>query len=117
MANGVAAEAAAPLPATRRRSTRRRFVRRKSWIAFLMALPLIALIGALVVYPAFYSLYLAMLNKGMEHFVGLRNFSFLFRRDLFWLVVMQSVIFDVSAFIFKSLIGFVYSYFVHKFAA
>ena len=117
MANGVATEAAARLPATRRRSTRRRFVRHKSWIAFLMALPLIALIGALVVYPAFYSLYLAMLNKGMEYFVGLGNFSFLFRRDLFWMVVKQSVIFAVSAVIFKALIGFVVAHFVHNIPA
>src|SRR5919204_2262930 len=117
MANGIATEAAARLPATRRRGTRRRFARRKSWIAFGMALPLIALIAALVVYPAFYSLWLAMLNKGMERFVGLANFSFLFRRDLFWMVVKQSVIFAVSAVIFKALIGFVVAHFVHNIPA
>src|SRR5919198_4589134 len=117
MANGVATEAAAGLPATRRRVARRRFARHKSWIAFLMALPLIALIAALVVYPAFYSLWLAMLNKGMEHFVALGNFTFLFRRDLFWMVVKQSVIFAVSAVIFKALIGFVVAHFVHNIPA
>ncbi|HYY61224.1 MAG TPA: hypothetical protein VE756_07535, partial [Burkholderiales bacterium] len=117
MANGVATEAAARLPATRRRAARRRFARHKSWIAFLMALPLIALIAALVVYPAFYSLWLAMLNKGMEHFVALGNFTFLFRRDLFWMVVKQSVIFAVSAVIFKALIGFVVAHFVHNIPA
>ena len=117
MGNGVATEAAARLPATRRRRARRRLARHKSWVAFLMALPLIVLIAALVVYPAFYSLWLAMLNKGMEHFVGLGNFSFLFRRDLFWMVVKQSVIFAVSAVIFKALIGFVVAHFVHNIPA
>src|SRR5919204_4314721 len=117
MANGVATEAAARLPATRRRVARRRFARHKSWIAFLMALPLIALIAALVVYPAFYSLYLAMLNKSLERFVGLANFSFLFKRDLFWMVVEQTVLFAVSAVIFKALIGFVVAHFVHNIPA
>ena len=36
----------------------RRALRRKSTIAFLMALPLIVLIAVLVVYPALYSLHL-----------------------------------------------------------
>ncbi|HET7362004.1 MAG TPA: sugar ABC transporter permease [Burkholderiales bacterium] len=97
-----------------RRGGLRRLARRRSTIAFLMALPLMALIAALVVYPAFYSLYLAMLNKSLEHFVGLANFSFLFKRDLFWMVVKQSVIFAVSAVVFKALIGFVVAHFVHN---
>jgi len=117
MANGIATEAAARLPVARRRAARRRFARHKSLIAFLMALPLIALIAALVVYPAFYSLWLAMLNKGMEHFVALGNFTCLFRRDVFGRVVKQSVIFAVSAVIFKALIGFVVAHFVHNIPA
>ena len=36
---------------------------------------LILLIALLVIYPALYSMYLATLNKSMEHFVGLDNFS------------------------------------------
>ena len=116
MANGIATQAAARLPVTRRRAGRR-FARHKSLVAFLMALPLIALIAALVIYPAFYSLWLAMLNKGMEHFVALGNFTFLFRRDLFWMVVKQSVIFAVSAVIFKALLGFVVAHFVHNIPA
>jgi multiple sugar transport system permease protein len=92
----------------------RRVMRRKSTIAFLMALPLIALIGGLVVYPALYSVHLATLNKSMEHFVGLGNFEFLFKRDLFWMVVKQSCIFAVSAVLFKALIGFCVAHFVHN---
>jgi multiple sugar transport system permease protein len=89
-------------------------MRRKSTIAFLMALPLIVLIGALVVYPALYSVHLATLNKSMEHFVGFGNFSFLFNRDLFWMVVEQSCIFAISAVLFKALIGFCVAHFVHN---
>src|SRR5438105_15251929 len=92
----------------------RRFLRRKSTLAFLMTLPLIVLIGALVVYPALYSIHLATLNKSMERFVGFGNFTFLFKRDLFWMVVKQSVIFAVTAVVFKALIGFCVAHFVHN---
>ena len=92
----------------------RRLLRRKSTIAFAMALPLILLIGGLVVYPALYSVHLATLNKSMEHFVGFGNFDFLFKRDLFWMVVKQSVIFAVTAVLFKALIGFCVAHFVHN---
>ena len=92
----------------------RRVMRRKSTLAFLMALPLIVLIGALVVYPTLYSIHLATLNKSMERFVGFGNFTFLFKRDLFWMVVKQSVIFAVTAVVFKALIGFCVAHFVHN---
>ena len=95
----------------------RRLARRKSTVAFALALPLILLIASLVVYPALYSLHLATLNKSMEHFVGLGNFEFLFKRDLFWMVVKQSCIFAISAVIFKSLTGFVLAHFVHNIPA
>jgi len=106
-----AAGQAAP---AKRRGGLARFTRRKSTIAFLMALPLILLIGGLVVYPALYSVHLATLNKSMEHFVGFGNFEFLFKRDLFWMVVKQSCIFAVTAVLFKALIGFCVAHFVHN---
>ena len=92
----------------------RRLARRKSTVAFMLALPLILLIAGLVVYPALYSLHLATLNKSMEHFVGLGNFDFLFKRELFWMVVKQSCIFAITAVIFKALTGFVLAHFVHN---
>jgi multiple sugar transport system permease protein len=100
--------------AARRRTTLAKRLRRKSTIAFVLTLPLILIIGSLVVYPAFYSFYLAMLNKSMERFVGLSNFSFLFTRETFWMVVKQSIIFAVSAVVFKALIGFLVAHFVHN---
>src|SRR3978361_1143597 len=90
---------------------------RKSTAAFLMTLPLILLIGILVVYPAFYSLHLATLNKSMQRFVGLGNFQFLFKRETFWLVVRQSCIFAITAVVFKALIGFIVAHFVHNIPA
>ena len=110
----MAAVIPVPQAAGRKRGSLRRFVRRKSTLAFLMALPLIVLIAALVVYPALYSIQLATLNKSMERFVGLGNFTFLFNRDLFWMVVKQSIIFAVTAVVFKALIGFCVAHFVHN---
>jgi multiple sugar transport system permease protein len=115
MANATAINAG--MPVTRRRMTMKKFVRRKSTIAFVMALPLILLIALLVVYPALFSMYLATLNKSMEHFVGFGNFEFLFKRDTFWMVVKQSCIFAISAVFFKALIGFFVAHFVHAIPA
>jgi multiple sugar transport system permease protein len=104
-------------PAARRRSTVRRLMRRRSTIAFLFTLPLIVIIAGMVLYPALYSIHLATLNKSMERFVGLGNFEFLFRRETFWMVVKQSVVFAVSAVLFKALIGFCVAHFVHNIPA
>ena len=104
-------------PVVQRRMTLKKFARRKSTIAFVMALPLILLISLLVVYPAFFSMYLATLNKSMERFVGFDNFLFLFKRETFWMVVKQSCLFAISAVFFKSLIGFVVAHFVHNLPA
>ena len=93
--------------------TMKKFVRRKSTIAFVMVVPLLLIIALLVVYPALYSMYLATLNKSMERFVGFGNFEFLFKRETFWMVVKQSCIFAISAVFFKALIGFFLAHFVH----
>ena len=96
------------------RVSARSFMRRKSMIAFLFALPLIVIVACLVIYPAFYAIHLATLNKGMQRFVGFDNFLFLFKRNTFWMVVEQSVLFAVTAVIFKAVIGFVVAHFVHN---
>src|SRR5262247_1137460 len=98
----------------RRRFALRKAMQRKSTIAFLMTLPLILLIALLVLYPALYSIHLATLNKSMERFVGLSNFTFLFNRQTFWLVVKQSCIFAITAVVFKALIGFIVAHFAHN---
>src|SRR6187455_3252139 len=105
------------LNGARRKSGLRRHMERKSTKAFLMALPLIVLLSTMVLYPALYSLHLATLNKSMERFVGLSNFTFLFKRETFWMVVKQSCIFAITAVIFKALIGFIVAHFVHNIPA
>src|ERR1700758_4474806 len=105
------------VPARSGQLTLHKFARRKSTIAFLMALPLITIVLCLVVYPAFYSIHLATLNKSMQHFVGFGNFEFLFRRNTFWMGVEQSIMFAVTAAIFKAVVGFIVAHFVHNLPA
>jgi multiple sugar transport system permease protein len=115
MVDAVAPQSALAMNA--KRSSLHKLMRRKSSIAFLMTLPLMMIIGFFVIYPAGYAIHLAMLNKSMERFVGFDNFLFLFKRDTFWMVVQQSVIFAVSAVVFKALIGLFVAHFVHNIPA
>jgi multiple sugar transport system permease protein len=95
----------------------RLFLRRRSTIAFLMCLPLILIVGCLIIYPAFYSIYLSMLNKAQTHFIGLGNFRFLLSRGTFWMVVEQTTIFALSAVFFKALIGLITAHLINNLPA
>jgi multiple sugar transport system permease protein len=98
----------------RRRPLIKRVLQRRSTIAFFMCLPLLMIIGGLVIYPALYAIHLATLNKGMTKFVGLGNFTFLFTRETFWMVVWQSAIFALTAVFFKALIGLITAHLVNN---
>jgi multiple sugar transport system permease protein len=91
----------------------RKFVQRRSTVAFLMSLPLILLIGGLRVYPAFYAIYLSMLNRRMTAFVGADNFFFLLHRPTFQMVIFQSCLFAVTAVISKAFLGFTIAHLMH----
>jgi multiple sugar transport system permease protein len=105
-------------PAVRSRgaggTTLRRVLRRRTTTAVLMCLPLIAIVGCLIIYPAFYSIYLSMLNKAQTKFIGLGNFVFLLGRDTFWMVAEQSAIFALTAVFFKALIGLITAHLVNN---
>jgi len=92
----------------------RNFWHARSTLAFLLCMPLIAIIGGLIVYPFFYSIHLSMLNKAETEFIGFENFLFLMDRATFWMVVRQSVLFTVVAVLFKALIGFVCAHLIHN---
>ena len=107
VAGGVA------VPQRGRATTLQRFARRRSTIAFLMALPLIAIILGLVAYPAAYAFYLATLNRRMTANIGLENFDILIESGTFWMVVWQSCIFAIGAVLLKALIGFWLAHMLH----
>src|SRR5262249_12362635 len=66
------------------------------------------------VYPAVYSIFLSTLNKAQTRFIGLGNFTFLLSRDVFWMVVLQSAIFAISAVFFKALIGLITAHLINN---
>ena len=103
-----------PAQSQARPSSMKRLMRRRSTIAFLMCLPLIAIVVSLVIYPALYAIYLSMLNKRMTKFVGIGNFTYLLNRPTFQMVIFQSVFFAVTAVILKALIGFVLAHLMHN---
>jgi len=90
-----------------------RFARRRSSIAFLMALPLLIVVGGLIAYPAAFGIYLSMLNRRMTAFVGFANYEILFESDTFWDVVFQSCFFAITAVLLKALIGFWLAHMLH----
>jgi multiple sugar transport system permease protein len=105
---------AAVRPAPRFGRYMRNFWHARSTLAFLMCMPLIAIIGGVIVYPFFYSIHLSMLNKSETEFVGLENFLYLIDRSTFWMVVRQSILFTVVAVLFKALIGFICAHLIHN---
>lgn len=98
-------------------STLQRFARRRSTIAFMMTLPLIAVIGGLVAYPAVYAMYLSTLNRRMTANIGLGNFEILLDTDTFWMVIGQSCFFAITAVLAKALIGFWLAHMLHDIPA
>ena len=88
--------------------------KQKPRITFFMCLPLILMVACLIIYPFFYSIFLATLNKAETKFVGLANFLFLFKRETFWLVVQQSIFFALVAVFFKALIGFIAAHSINE---
>lgn len=94
-------------------SSLQRLARRRSSIAFMMTLPLIAVIAGLVAYPAGYAIYLSLLNRRMDAFAGLLNYEILIQSDTFWMVVWQSCLFAVTAVALKALIGFWLAHMLH----
>jgi multiple sugar transport system permease protein len=114
MPDGTIAITGAPATAGARAGRLTRLMRRRSTIAFLLALPLILLIGCIIVFPAGYAIWLSMLNRKMTKFVGLANYLFLLKRDTFHMVIFQSLLFAGSAVCAKAVAGFTLAHLMHN---
>jgi multiple sugar transport system permease protein len=112
MADGTLAVTAG-VPQERHVSSLRRFTRRRSTIAFLMALPLLCIIVGLVAYPAAYAIYLSTLNRRMTANIGFGNYEILLDTETFYMVILQSCIFAITAVLLKALIGFWLAHMLH----
>jgi alpha-glucoside transport system permease protein len=75
--------------------------RRTGWIALVFLLPALVLLGALVVYPIFFSVYRSLFDKSGDAFVGVGNYQAMFaskatrtaiKNTLIWVVVAPSIV-------------------------
>jgi len=116
MADGtmVIGAGSAKAPASRRVGSLKKLARRRSTTALLLCAPLIVLIVGLKVYPTFYAIFLSMLDRKMEHFVGLNNFIYLLNRPSFQLVIFQSCLFAITAVVMKATLGFILAHLMHN---
>jgi len=101
-------------PAPRNTGSLKMLARRRSTAALMLCLPLIALIVCLKIYPTLYAVFLSMLDRKMNNFVGLNNFTFLLGQQSFHLVVFQSCLFAVTAVIAKATLGFILAHLMHN---
>ena len=104
----------ATAPASRRVGSLKKLGRRRSTTALLLCAPLILLIVGLKVYPTFYAIFLSMLDRKMENFVGLNNFIYLLNRPSFQLVIFQSCLFAITAVVMKATLGFILAHLMHN---
>lgn len=117
MADGnsmVAGSAAALSPAPRQVGSLKKLTRRRSTAALALCMPLILMVVGLKIYPAFYAVFLSMLDRKMNNFVGLDNFIFLLGRPSFHLVIFQSCLFAITAVVLKAFIGFILAHLMHN---
>ena len=117
MADGgtmVIGSSTATSPAPRRVGSLRKLGRRRTTTALLLCAPLILLILSLKIYPTFYAVFLSLLDRKMNEFVGLDNYIFLLSRPSFQLVIFQSCLFAITAVMLKALIGFVLAHLMHN---
>jgi multiple sugar transport system permease protein len=76
---------------------------------FLLALPALALFGAIILYPLLNSMWMGFLDKSLvypgEEFVGLRNIERFLRRD-FAEILSTTLVFTIGATLLPFVIGF-----------
>jgi alpha-glucoside transport system permease protein len=98
--SGVAtAGPSAPVAATMSETTRRRR-RRAAWVAAMFIAPAAVLLGALMIYPIFATVYRSMYDASGSEFVGVGNYREMFSgggvnsdtiRMLFWLIPLVTL--------------------------
>ena len=75
--------------------------RRTGWIALVFLLPALVLLGALVVYPIFFSAYRSLFDKAGNTFVGVDNYQTMFaskatltaiKNTMIWVVVAPTLV-------------------------
>jgi arabinogalactan oligomer/maltooligosaccharide transport system permease protein len=83
---------------------------RRHKLAYLFVLPSFVVIAATIVYPFFYNVVLSLSNMSLRHFqdwqmIGLHNYVQVFRENVFWSVLLKTVIWTVVNVGFHVVLG------------
>src|SRR5690242_20936110 len=100
MPNGATALAAPAIPLLRRRRGFRRWTERESVFAWLMIVPPLLFLVALVGYPFAYGIWLSLEERPVAHagtFVGLKNFATNLNDPVFWQVARNTFVYTFCA--------------------
>ncbi|WP_267244779.1 ABC transporter permease subunit [Streptomyces sp. PR69] len=95
-------------------SPRRRAQRRKRAVAAVFTLPALLLLGALVVYPVLFSIGRSLFDAGGERFVGLANYTEMFRDPATLTAIRNSTIWVVVAPVLLTGVGLVLAVLTEK---
>lgn len=84
--------------------------RREALLGYLLILPAVLLIGAVILYPIAYNVYLSFtevpLNPNLSpEWVGLDNYLQLLRSPQFWGAFQTTVVFTVGSTVFSTVVG------------
>ncbi|UCF90371.1 MAG: sugar ABC transporter permease [Desulfobacterales bacterium] len=84
----------------------------------LLIAPSILLIGALLVYPVFYGVWLSFFKKhsffAEQQFVGLANYVYLLQNPEFWMSVWYGTVYSVSTIVLQIVIGVIAALIVNE---
>jgi alpha-glucoside transport system permease protein len=100
----VAAERAAPPPPGRERA-----IGYNPRLAFLFLLPALVVLGALVIYPIFYTVGRSLYDQAGDSFVGLDNYREMFERDATRTAIRNNAIWVVAAPTLATGIGLIFA--------
>jgi multiple sugar transport system permease protein len=79
--------------------------------AYLLVVPLIAVLGLVEAYPLAYSVYLSVTNYSAGgSFVGLSNYAQLFSQADFWAALSTSVLFSSGSTVLSLVLGVLFAY-------
>jgi multiple sugar transport system permease protein len=95
-------------PQTQRRSTAARLLENESWLAAVLLLPTVVLLGVFIAYPFVEGVWLAVTDTTVGvpgKFVGLANFEALLNDSIFRVAVWNTFVYTAVATVFKLGLG------------
>ncbi|MCI2899048.1 sugar ABC transporter permease [Staphylococcus hominis] len=91
---------------------------RKKWIPYLLLIPSIVFITVFVILPLFYTVYLSFFKWNMikeKKFVGLDNYINLFTNNIFYMIIIQTLMYILLLILFNTVVTYIFAFIVDYF--